>query len=195
MNDYNKIDKIFNSGIEHAISYRLNINDKNNIIKPNNSLPLDIEYTSQMASKAMRDLYYEHIYRPGYEGTTYASPNQDLKPVLEYILKEYSNGVSYLDIVDRLSSSYIRNLSSNTKKIVFDGIKRPKVHLLGMEDNFTHEYLEKCLYYFMINHFSRYISSIALNYYTSSPIIYDRAVKKIYNENRNVFSQIDNLEY
>lgn len=167
--------------IRKSLSYTLDKADKNNIIKPSNFINNKIEYTPQAVWVVFNNL------------STYSGESLyiELKPVLDYIIYEYDNGVEILEIIHRLAESYVRNLDDTHKKIICQAIQYGRNHN-NIRTDMT---LEKGIYNMMFKHFAQYVYSSSRSWYLYNRTTYSLEAERVYLENSRVFRQIYDMDF
>lgn len=169
--------------IKKSLSYTLDRADKNNVIKPSNFINNKIKYTLQDVWPVLNNL---NVYNGESE-----SEFIELKPILDYIIYEYNNGVELLEILHRLAESYVRNLDDTHKNFICQVIK------YGRDCNNvrTDMTLEKGIYNMMFRHFAKYIFASSRSWYSYDRKTYSFEAERIYLENIRVFLQIENMDF
>ena len=167
--------------IRKSLSYTLDKADKNNIIKPSNFINNKIEYTPQAVWAEFNNL------------STYSGQSSyiELKPVLDYIIYEYDNGVEILEIIHRLAESYVRNLDDTHKKIICQAIQYGR-NYNNIRTDMT---LEKGIYNVMFGHFAKYVYYSSRSWYSYNRTTYSLEAERVYLENSRVFRQIYNMDF
>lgn len=162
------------------IDFTFDKKDIQNPIKPTNYVNKNFNYDIQ-------ELWIAFNNADGFVST--GNLENKLKPVQNYIIKQYESGVDILEIFHKLAESYVTNLDSYHTNLICEAIDYGRKY----NNIRTNDTLQKGIYKKMFKYFAHIISGASKSRWSFSVSTYNEKCEQIYIKNVSIFNQIKAL--
>lgn len=163
------------------LAYTFDEKNTDNPIIPTNYIDKNFDYNA-------KDLWIALSNLSGFGGRT--DIKTEIRPVQQYIIKEYRAELDLLETIHKLADSYVRNLDPDHMKLICESVEYGRtLNSVNLDDT-----LEKGLYNRMLKYFGSLIADGSQSKW-GVKLDHNRECEEIYVINMDVFKKIEDLLY